>query len=169
MFGMFKKKPVPGGPITFDFDVMVESPPADVYALVDWADPRNAKRQLGHSVTGQSPHFELGMKALANHQITFEVLEETPGQVYAFTCDIQPRVGRLVASTDRYTFEDAGHGKCLLRLVNEATFTEGISHREFEQEMIKMSVATNDAIMKLKVLAELGLEAAKSVEYATFS
>ena len=174
MFGMFKKKPVPGGPITFDFDVMVESPPADVYALVDWANPRNAKRQLGHSVTGQSPHFELGMKALANHQITnhqitFEVLEETPDQVYAFTCDIQPRVGRLVASTERYTFEDAGDGKCMLRLFNEATFIEGMSHREFEQEMIKMSVATNDAIMKLKVLAELGLEAAKSVEYATFS
>jgi hypothetical protein len=97
------------------------------------------------------------------------VIEETPGEAYAFTCDIQPRVGRLVASTERYTFEDAGDRKCLLRLVNEATFIEGMSHREFEQEMMMMSVATNDAIMKLKVLAELGLEAAKSVEHATFS
>jgi hypothetical protein len=44
-----------------------------------------------------------------------------------------------------------------------------MSHREFEQEMMMMSVATNDAIMKLKVMAELGLEAAKSVEHATFS
>jgi hypothetical protein len=169
MFDMFKKKPVPSGPITFDFDLLVERPPADVYALVDWADPRNAKRQLGHSVTGQSPHFELGMKALANRQIKLQVIEETPGEAYAFTCDIQPRVGRLVASTERYTFEDAGDRKCLLRLVNEATFIEGMSHREFEQEMMMMSVATNDAIMKLKVLAELGLEAAKSVEHATFS
>jgi hypothetical protein len=29
-----------------------------------------------------------------------------------------------VASTERYTFEDAGDRKCLLRLVNEATFIQ---------------------------------------------
>ena len=52
MFGWFKKKPVPSGPITFDFDVLIERPPADVYALVDWGDPLNAKRQLGHTVEG---------------------------------------------------------------------------------------------------------------------
>ena len=59
--------------------------------------------------------------------------------------------------------------QCLLRLVNEVTFIEGMTMEEFEQELMTMSVATNDALMKLKVLAELGLDAAKSVENASFA
>jgi len=169
MFGMFRKKPVPGGPITFDFDVLIERPPAEVYSLVDWADPRNAKRQLGHSVEGRSPHFRLGMTSMPDLQITLDVIEERANEAYAFACDIRPRVGRLESSVERYSFEAAGEGQCLLRLVNEATFVDGMTHRQFEQEMMMMSVATNDAIMKLKVLAELGLDAAKSVENATFA
>jgi len=49
------------------------------------------------------------------------------------------------------------------------TFIDGMSIGAFEQELMMMSVATNDALMKLKVLAELGLDAAKSVEKATFA
>ena len=39
---------------------------------------------------------------------------------------------------------------------------------EFEQELMTMSVATNNALMKLKVHAELGLDGAKAVEDASF-
>ena len=169
MFGWFKKKPVPSGPITFDFDVLIERPPADVYALVDWGDPLNAKRQLGHTIEGQSPRYRLGMEVLADHEITLHVVEEKPGEVYAFACDIQPRVGRLETSIERYTFEATEDGHCLLRLINEATFFDGMTRRQFDHEMMMMSVATNSALIKLKVLAELGLEAAKSVENATFA
>lgn len=169
MFGMFKKKPVPSGPIPFDFEVMIDRPAADVYPLVDWADPRNAKRQLGHIVEGQSPHFRLGIASMPDLQFTLDVIEERPGEVYEFSCDIQPRVGRLQSSIERYTFEAVGEGQCLLRLVNQATFIDGMTFAEFEQELMMMSIATNDAIMKLKVLAEMGVDAAKAVEEATFS
>ena len=168
MFGWFKKKPVPSGPITFDFDVLIERPPADVYALVDWGDPLNAKRQLGHTVEGESPHYRLGMEVLSDHEIILDVIEEKPGEVYAYNCDISPRVGRLETSVERFTFEPTEDGHCLLRLVNQATFFEGLTRREMEHEMMIMSVATNDALLKLKVLAEFGLEAARSVENATF-
>ena len=169
MFGMFKKKPVPSGPITFDFDVLIERPAADVYALVDWGDPRNAKRQLGHSVEGQSPLFHLRMSSMPDLDFTLEVLEEKAGEVYAYACDIQPRVGRLVTSVERFIFEPAADGHCLVRLINEATFIDGMTRREFEQEIMMMSTATNDGLIKLKVIAEMGLEAAKAVENATFS
>jgi hypothetical protein len=169
MFGMFKKKPVPSGPIPFDFEVMIDRPAAEVYPLVDWADPRNSKRQLGHAVEGQSPHFRLAMTSMPDLRITLEVIEERPGEVYEFSCDIQPRVGRLQSSTERYTFEAVNEQQCLLRLVNQATFIDGMTIDQFEQELMTMSIATNDAIMKLKVLAEMGVDAAKSVENATFS
>ena len=169
MFGLFKKKPVPSGPITFDFDVVIDRPPSEVYRLVDWGDPQNAKRQLGHSVVGRSPHFRLDMTSLPEHEITLDVVEEKPGEVYAYSCDIEPRVGRLETSLERFTFEPVGEGQCLLRLINKATFIDGLNRREFEYEMMLMSVATNDALMKLKVLAEMGLDAAKAVEDATFA
>ena len=169
MFGMFKKKPVPSGPITFDFDVLIERPPSEVYALVDWGDPRNAKRQLGHSVEGQSPHFHLLMTSMPDLDFKLDVIEEKAGEVYAYSCDIQPRVGRLVTSVERFIFEPVDDGHCLLRLINDATFIDGMTMREFEQEMMMMSVATNDGLIKLKVMAELGLDAARSVENATFA
>ena len=168
MFGMFKK-PAPSGPMTFDFDVLIERPPAEVYALVDWADPRNAKRQLGHSVEGQSPRFHLRMTSMPDLDFTLDVIEERPGEVYAYACDIQPRVGRLVTSVERFLFEPVDDGHCRVRLINEATFIDGMTMRQFEQEMMMMSVATNDGLIKLKVMAELGLDAAKSVENATFA
>ena len=169
MFSLFKKKPVPSGPIPFDFEVLIDCPPSEVYPLVDWADPRNAKRQLGHLVDGQSPQFLLTINAMPEHLFTCNVTEERPGEIYAFTCDIQPRVGSLKSNSERYTFEAVGERQCLLRLINEVTFIDGMSVGEFEQELMMMSVATNDAIMKLKVLAEMGLDAAKAVENATFS
>jgi len=169
MFGMFRKKPVPSGPITFDFDVLIERAPVEVYALVDWASPLNAKRQLGHSIEGQSPHFHLRMSSMPDLDFALHVIEEKAGAVYAYACDIQPRVGRLVTSVERFIFEPVDGGLCRLRLINEATFIDGMSRREFEQEMMMMSVATNDGLLKLKVMAEIGLEAAKAVENATFA
>ncbi len=50
MFDWFKPKKAPEGPVTFDFETEIEAPASEIYALVDFADPRNAKRQMGHSV-----------------------------------------------------------------------------------------------------------------------
>ena len=169
MFGMKKDQPVPSGPIPFDFDVLIDRPVADVYPLVDWSDPANAKRQLGHRVEGQSPDFTLRVRSMPDHRFAFTVTEEVRHQAYAFECSIQPKVGRHKSSRERYTFEPVGDGQCLLRLVNEVTFIDGMTMDEFEQELMLMSAATNDAVMKLKVHAEMGLDAAKAVENATFT
>ena len=168
MFGFSKKQRAPSGPIPFDFDVLIDKPTCEVYPLVDWADHRNAKRQLGHVVEGQSPDFVLHIASMPDHRFTLGITEEEKDKSYAFSCDIQPRVGRLKANHERYSFEAVSESQCLLRLVNEVTFIDGMTMAEFEQELMIMSVATNDALMKLKVLAELGIDAAKAVENATF-
>ena len=169
MFGLGRKRMAPTGPVPFDFDILIEKPVADVYALVDWADPLNAKRQLGHRVEGEQPSFVLKIDSMPELTFAFEVTEEQKDEVYAFSCDIQPPVGRLKSSTERYTFEPVGDGQCLLRLVNEATFNDGLTMKEFEEELMMMSVATNNGLLKLKVLAEFGLDAAQAVENATFA
>jgi hypothetical protein len=169
MFGMFKNQPVPSGPMTFDFDILIDRPVSDVYPLVDWADPRNAKRQLGHQVEGESPTFVLTLSFMPEHRFNLTVTEEKKDEVYAFDCDIQPRVGRLEASSERYTFEPAGEGQCLLRLIVEATFIDGMTTRDLEEELMMVSVACNNTLAKLKIHAEHGLTAAQNAEHVTFT
>lgn len=168
MFGLFKRRPVQSGPITFDFDILIERPVEEVYPLIDWADPRNAKRQLGHKVEGDGSRLVLTMAEMPEHRFNFDITEAKPNEVYAYSCDIQPRVGRLAHGHESYSFERTEEGHCLLRLVNTVQFVDGLSKRELEHEMMVMSVATSDALAKLKIMAELGFDAAKAVENASF-
>ena len=57
MFGLFQRKAEPLGPFEFEHETVIDRPAAEVYPLVDWADPRNAKRALGNKVeqVGSSP------------------------------------------------------------------------------------------------------------------
>lgn len=47
MFGLFKRREEPAGPFEFSHSIEIERPAAEVYALIDWGDARNAKRALG--------------------------------------------------------------------------------------------------------------------------
>jgi hypothetical protein len=111
----------------------------------------------------------LRLAAMPDHRFMMTVTEAVVNLAYAFSCDIQPRVGRLEASHERYSFETTEEGHCFLRLMNEVTFVEGLTASQMEHELMVMSIATNDALMKYKVLAEMGIDAAKSVEHQSFS
>ena len=59
------------GPVEFEFSVEIGSPASEVFPLIDWADPRNAKRQLGNTVEqleGQSDRFEMVLNGLPDHR-----------------------------------------------------------------------------------------------------
>ena len=167
MFGLFKPKPAPEGPINLGFTALIERPPADVYALIDWADPRNAKRQLGHSVSaldGSSSQFRLIMTEMPEHNFDMNVTEATPHSSYRFSTDINPRVGRLEASEEHYQLAQAGDGQCELTLTISATFFAGLDQKQFKQEVLMVGVACHNALHKLKVHAEEGVEAVLALE-----
>jgi len=167
MFGLFRPKMAPGGPVDFDFDIEIARPAADVYPLIDWADPRNAKRQLGNAVVpveGESGRFEMILNGLPDHRFEIVVTEAGPHRVYEFASRIVPRIGRLVASKERYTLEPLGSDRCRLRLVTSAEFAEGLRMREFQLELCRMSAAVHSALEKFRIHAEHGLGAGKAVE-----
>ena len=167
MFGMFKRNLAPEGPIQFDVAVEVERPAADVYALIDWADPRNSKRQLGHSVTaleGEPKRFRLIMAEMPEHRFDMTILEEVQDRAYAFVTDIQPRVGRLESDEEHYSIEPLGADRCNLRLHCVATFRSGLTMKQLQQELAMMSAACQRALIKLKLHAEQGLEALQALE-----
>ena len=169
MFGLFRRKPdlAPEGPIEFDVALEVERSAAEVYALIDWADARNAKRQLGHSITpldGDPKRFLLIMTEMPEHRFDMTVLKEVQDRAYAFVTDIQPRVGRLETDEEHYSLEPIGEDRCQLRLRCIVTFRSGLTMKELEQELMMMGSACQRALIKLKLHAEQGLDAVQALE-----
>lgn len=167
MFGLFRPKLAPAGPVEFRLDIEIARPAADVYPLIDWADPRNAKRELGNSVVpieGDSGRFEMVLNGLPDHRFEIAVTEAEPNRVYEFAARIVPMIGRLVASRERYTLEPLGSDRCSLTLVTSAQFVEGLRMREYQHELCLMAASVHSALEKFRIHAEHGAGAGKAVE-----
>lgn len=148
MFGFLKPKPAPEGPVQFGLEIEIEKPAEEVYPLIDWADPRNAKRQLGHrvdAVRDKPGRFEMHLDGLDGHVFEMMVTDEVPGREYGFHCVIRPTLGRL-------------------QIITIAEFVEGMRMKHFEEEVAMMSIATHNALAKFKIHAEEGVEGVRAVE-----
>ena len=167
MFGFLKRKAEPVGPFEFEHGTEIERPAAEVYAMIDWADPRNAKRALGNKVeqVGTAPdRYRLHLDLVPDHRFEMIVTEEVPGRSYAFENEITPSVGRLVSSHETYAIEPLGEGSCRLSLVISALFVGGLSAEDMAMEVMMMGTAGQNALAKLKIQAEQGVEAVHAVE-----
>ncbi|BDI61623.1 SRPBCC family protein [Qipengyuania nanhaisediminis] len=170
MFGLFKPRPAPEGPVEFAASVEIARPASEVYALIDWADPRNAKRATGNEIVrieGQDGRFDMAMPFLPDLTFEFIVTEAVPHSIYAFGCVIRPGSGAMAHSHERYEFEDLGDNRCRVDLLTKASFVEGLSMREFSEEIATMSAAVQSALQKLKLQAEHGADVAKALEENT--
>jgi hypothetical protein len=169
MFGLLKRKAEPLGPFEFEHAIEIERPAAEVYALVDWAHPRNAKRALGNKVehVGSSPdRFRLHLDLVPDHRFEMIVTEAVPARSYAYDCEITPPVGRLASCHEAYQVEALDDGSCRLGLVVSACFVGGLSDEELAMEVMMMGVSGQNGLAKLKIHAEQGVEAVHAVEAA---
>jgi hypothetical protein len=167
MFGFLKRKAEPHGPFEFEHSIEIEKPAAEVYALVDWADPRNAKRALGNKVeqVGSSPdRFRLHLDMVPDHRFEMIVTEAAPGRSYAFETEITPPVGRLVSSNEAYTVERLGETSCRLSLVVSACSDGRLSMDDLAMEAMMMGMSGQNALAKLKLQAERGVDAVHAAE-----
>jgi hypothetical protein len=167
MFAFLKRKAEPIGPFEFGHSVAIDRPATEIYALLDWADPRNAKRALGNKVeqVGTSPdRFRMTLDLVPDHVFEMIVTDAVPGEVYAFENEITPPPGRLVSSHERYTLEPLGENSCTLSLMVSARFTGGLSEEAMAMEVMMMTMSCGNALAKLKVQAEQGIEAVHAIE-----
>jgi hypothetical protein len=167
MFGFLRPKLAPDGPVEIRREVEIAAPAEDAYALVDWADPRNGQRALGGEITplaGVPGRFRCVLAALPGHPFEIAVTEAVPPGAYAFTCEAVPRVGRLVRSHERYTFEPMTRSSCRLTLVMTATLAGPLRMKDHEHEVGTITRACRSALAKLKIHAEEGVEAARAVQ-----
>lgn len=171
MFGFLKRKRAPEGPVQFEVAVEVDQSASAVYPLLDWSDPQNAKRQLGHKVEqmdGQPDRFRLVLNEMPDHRFDMTVSKAVTNQAYVFSTVIQPRVGRLESDEEHYSLEPLGEDRCRLKLTTTATFKSGLTMKQFEQELAMMTVACQRALVKLKAHAEHGVEAVKVLDSAFY-
>lgn len=167
MFDLLKRRAEPAVPFEFGYGVRIEKPAAEVYALLDWADPRNAKRALGNKVeqVGTSPdRFRMTLDIVPGHVFEMIVTEAVPGARYAFDKEITPPPGKLVASHERYTIEPAGETACVLTLRVFASFAPRLAEPAIAMEVAMMTTACRNALEKLRVQAEQGVEAVHAIE-----
>jgi hypothetical protein len=167
MFGFLRPKLVADGPIEIRCDTVVQRTAEDVYRLVDWADPGNGKRQLGSEIVrlDESPgRFRISLDELHGHFVEVSVTEEIPHASYAFACEIVPRIGRMVRAHEHYGFERLTVSTCRLSVVVTATVAGPLRLKEHEHEVMTMTLASRNALAKLKLHAEDGVEAARAVQ-----
>ena len=135
--------------------------------MIDWADPRNAKRALGNKVeqVGSSPdRFRLLLDMVPDHTFEMLVTEAVPGSSYVFENEITPPVGRLVSSSEAYTVEPLGENACRVSLAVSAWFVGGMSPEDMAMEIMMMGTSGQNALAKLKIQAEEGAEAVHAIE-----
>jgi hypothetical protein len=165
MFGILKRKQEPFGPCEFEHSIEIDRPAAEVYALVDWADPRNAKRALGNKVEQVGPdRYRLHLDMVPDHTFEMIVTEAVPARSYAYECEITPSIGRLVSCQEAYSLEPLGEASCKLSLAVSAWFVGGLSPEDMAMEIMMMGTSGQNALAKLKIQAEEGVEAVHAVE-----
>ncbi len=170
MLGLFKPKMAPEGPVEMGSEVEIDRSVEEVYALIDWADPRNAKRATGNEVRevpGKPGQFEMVMPFMDDVVFEFLVTEAVPHRKYAFGCVIKPSMGNLAYNHETYELEPLGDDKCRLTLTCETTFFDGLRMGEFTQEVATMAASVQSSLQKFKLQAEHGAEVAKAVEENT--
>ena len=171
MFGLFKPKPAPPGRHTFTVEVDIAVSAAELFALVDFADPRNALRARGASVEakdGEGRRFLMKLPRLDDLDFHIDVIEAEAANHYTYAIVIDPLVGRLAASTEAYTIWDAPGGGCRVRFENTVTFQDGMLARHVEPEFAMVTMASVNALGKLKLQAEQGVAAILAFEEQQF-
>ena len=167
MFGLFKPKLAPEGPYPFEIEGEIEASAAEVFALLDFADPRNAMKARGATIVpveGNGQRFLMKLPQTPDLNFHIDVIEAEAPNHYAYAITVDPLVGRMAASTESYTVTDNPGGGCRVHLVNAVTFQQGLREKDLPEEFGRVTVALYRTLGKLKLQAEQGVEAVLALD-----
>ena len=164
MFGLFKPKMAPEDPVEIEMDAEIERSAEDVYALLNFADPRHQKAEVGIiSRTGDAT-YEMVLDMLPDLVFTVRELEAVPNRSYSFESPLPAELGaRLMKSVECYRIEPLGPDRCKVTATTFAHF-HPMKLKHYQREIAMVAVACNNSIEKLKIHAEQGVEAIREIE-----
>jgi hypothetical protein len=159
MFGLFKPKLAPVGPYAITVDCDVQASADEVFALLDFADPRNAQVARGASVKGDGSHFEMTVPQLPKHVFHIAVIEHEAPNHYGYDIVTEPAIGALARSREVFTVWDLPGGGCRVRLEAAMTLRKGVREKRLVNEIAMMTIGCHNSLAKLKLQIEQGLDA----------
>jgi len=170
MFGLFKRgepQLVPDKPIEMKVAVEIDRPADEVYALLDFGDERHQLRARGNlirQIESDPLSYRLWYDLCPDLNFLLTVTEAAPGRAYAYSATIVPPVGRRTGAHEAYAIEPLDDGGCRLTFVNTIHHVPGLTPDEIADEIAISSQATASSLVKLKMQAELGIEAVENFE-----
>ena len=170
MFGLFKRgaaQLVPDEPIEMKVAIEIGRPPADVYPLLDFADERHQLRARGdlvREIESDPAPYRLWYDLAPDLNFLFTVTETVPGEAYGYSAVIVPQVGLRTGSHEAWTLEPLGSDACRVTFVNTVHHVPGLTQAQLADEIAKSSNAAATALTKLKIHAEIGIEAVEQFE-----
>ena len=171
MFGLFKPKLAPEGPYPFEIEGDIDASAAEVFALLDFADPRHALKARGATVepvAGNGRRFLMKLPQVSDLDFHVDVIEAEAPNHYAYAIVVDPLVGRMAASTETWTVWDVPGGGCRVRLENAVTFQQGLREKDVPEEFAMVTMSLYKTVAKLKLQAEQGVEAVLAFEEQQF-
>ena len=165
MFGLFKKKMAPKEPVELAVVVPIDAAPERFFELVDFSDPANAKRELGHEVrqTGDG-NFVLVMSFMPDLEFPIVVEKCERPVLYAYSTQMPEGVGNLVRSEESYQIEKSEEGGCIVVLTMKAELQPGLTMKEYNREIDMLTLSLQNSMAKMKLHAEGGIEDVREFE-----
>ena len=165
MLGLFKKKMAPQEPVELAVVVPVDAAPERFFELVDFSDPANAKRELGHEVrqTGDG-NFVLVMSFMPDLEFPIVVEKCERPVLYAYSTQMPEGVGNLVRSEESYQIEKSEDGGCIVVLTMKAELQPGLTMKEYNREIGMLTLSLQNSMAKMKLHAEGGIEDVREFE-----
>jgi hypothetical protein len=155
------------GQVEFKVTAVIAAPADRIYALIDWADEQNAKRQLGDSVIAlddEGRRFRLVVRFMSDLEFDYEVLEAVKPSIYACLCLPTPSIGHLESTVERYEIGPGEAQGSTVTLMTLAQYARGLSEAQMDEVTRRSTVACHNALAKLKAFAEYGVGTIEAFE-----
>lgn len=157
MFSFFQRKKVVAGPHEFSAETEIACSAEDLFALVDIADDRFWKAQMGDRIEPLGDDKYRMTAAMApDMDIVITRTQVEPGRMVEIEPVCTPRPGRLESASERYEIVSTGPGHARLELHMEVMFQDAMTEQVFAEESVMMSIAAFNTVEKIRLFAESG-------------
>lgn len=154
----------PQGPVEIEMDVEIERSARDVYAMVDFADPRHHKAEVGTITPTGDMAYDMRLDMLPDLTFPVVVLEAVPGKSYIFESILPAALNaRLERTVEGCEIEALGPARCKVTAKTLAYF-HPMKLKHYDTEVAMITRACHNSLMKLKIHAEQGVEAIREIE-----
>jgi len=164
MFGWFKPKMAPEGPVEIEMDAEIERPASEVYALIDFGNPRHHKAQVGTITRTGDASYEMVLDMLPDLTFPITELEAIPGKSYIFESVLPEGAGgRLKKTVEGCEIEPLGPDRCKV-VAKTLAYFHPMKLKHYDHELAMIAMACNNSLTKLKIHAEEGVERIREIE-----